>query len=122
MAHNERGQEIPDPTPVAMPINFRRPESLVDMMRRLIRTEVSQHAESLEAESFEEANDFDVDEENIEDRNTPYQDMGSDEELQDATPEGKEPSVAAPAAEQPPATPAVPAQSTAPAPVAANKG
>lgn len=55
--------ETPDPTPVEMPIGVQRPESLEEMMNRLIvdRWLHVQRANS-ENETFEEANDFEVDE------------------------------------------------------------
>lgn len=52
--------EIPDPTPVAVPVGFSAPESLEDMMRRLINTQNLQSASMGDFESEEEANDFDV--------------------------------------------------------------
>ena len=62
MAQNEKGQEIPDPTPVEVPLNFRRPPSLNDRIRSMIAREMSQYASAQGAETFEEANDFEVDE------------------------------------------------------------
>lgn len=61
--YNDRGEEIPDPTPVEVPLNLRRPLSLQDEMRRFIRTELSQQASAKGDESFEEADDFEVDDE-----------------------------------------------------------
>lgn len=61
MPHNELGQEIPDPTPLEIPAGMRRPETVNEMMARMIRTEVSRAAESAGAESFEDSFDFDVD-------------------------------------------------------------
>lgn len=55
------GKEYLDPTPVAVPVGFGRPESLQETIRRLVRTEVSRGASQAGFESFEEANDFDVD-------------------------------------------------------------
>lgn len=115
--YNERHQEIPDPTPVAMPLNYKRPESLTEMMRRMIRQQMSEAAEASGAESFEEANDFEIASEDPEDSITPYQDLGSDEETPDATPGGVEPpapqvqaaaSTPAGGSEEPPAAPAQP--------------
>lgn len=69
------GKEIPDPTPIQIPAGFKRPESLIDQMRRLIRTDVSQFAEQQGAESFEESNDFDMDDDDAELRTTSYEEM-----------------------------------------------
>lgn len=57
---NERGHEVPDATPVAMPVGFRKPESLQDQIQRLVRNELSARAASQGMETFEEADDFDV--------------------------------------------------------------
>lgn len=63
MAQNERGWEIPDPTPVEVPLHWKRPPTLQDTIRQFIRTEMSQQAQDQGAESFEEADDFEMDEE-----------------------------------------------------------
>lgn len=49
-----------DTRPVARPVGWRAPEPLAEMVRRLVRTELSQQAAQLGAETFEEADDFDV--------------------------------------------------------------
>lgn len=61
---NERGHEVPDDTPVAMPVGFRKPESLQDQIRRLVRNELSARAMDQGLETFEEADDFDVEDDN----------------------------------------------------------
>lgn len=61
MALDERGWEIPDPTPMAWPAGVRRPETLTEQIRRLVRLEVSQAAAAQGMETFEESDDFDVD-------------------------------------------------------------
>lgn len=53
--------EFPDDTPVEVPLNFRRPLTLQEEIQRLIRNQMSQNAAAQGFESFEEANDFDVD-------------------------------------------------------------
>lgn len=70
---NDRGQEIPDQTPVEMPAGFKKPESLTEQIRRLIRTEMSQEAVAEGKESWEDANDFDVDEADAELHPTEYE-------------------------------------------------
>lgn len=52
--------EVPDKTPVEMPLGYERPESLESMIARMVRVH-SQIAEKHGAESFEEADDFDTD-------------------------------------------------------------
>lgn len=64
------GKEVLDPTPVAIPAGMGKPESLVDTIRRLVRNEISHEAQSQGIESFEEANDFDVEDE---DWTSPYE-------------------------------------------------
>ncbi|UOF76960.1 hypothetical protein [Microviridae sp.] len=61
MALDERGWEVPDPTPVAWPAGVRRPETLTEQIRRLVRIEVSQRAAEQGHETFEEADDFEMD-------------------------------------------------------------
>lgn len=60
--YDAQGREIPDPRPVAVPFDFGRPLSLHDQIKRFIRSELSQRAAAYERETFEEADDFDVDE------------------------------------------------------------
>lgn len=58
--YNELGQQIPDQTPIEVPLGFQKPETIEQKMQRLIRTEISARAEEHGMESFEEADDFDV--------------------------------------------------------------
>lgn len=63
--HNDLGQEIPDPIPMAPPIGYQKPLSMFDQMRAQIRAEhVRLRQMELEQlrETPEQANDFDVDE------------------------------------------------------------
>lgn len=73
MKFNERGEELPDPTPVEVPAGFKKPESLTEQIRRLIRTEFSKEAVAEGKESWEDANDFDVPEEDAEMHPTEYE-------------------------------------------------
>lgn len=68
--YNDRGEEVPDPTPVEVPVGFRHPPTLRETMQRLIREEVSRAAEQSGDESFDEADDFNVDEEEF---SSPYE-------------------------------------------------
>lgn len=57
------GREVPDPTPVSVPAGLSRPLSLQEEIKRFMRSEqmrIAAEAEGLE--TFEEADDFDVDE------------------------------------------------------------
>lgn len=75
---NKLGQEVPDSTPLAVPLGSRKPESITEMMRRLIRQDMSRHFEKQGHESFEEANDFEVEDEDAELSNTEYETMADE--------------------------------------------
>lgn len=70
--HDEHGREIVDDRPVEMPLGFKRPESLTEQIQRLVRGHLSRVAEQAGFESFEEAEDFDVEDDDIEPR-TPFE-------------------------------------------------
>ena len=57
----KNGWETPDPTPVARAVRFQRPPTLEEIVQRSIRGALSRHAAEQGHETFEEANDFDVD-------------------------------------------------------------
>lgn len=81
---NERGEELCDPTPLEIPIGAQRPESLTDQIRRMIRNEMSEQAEEEGNESFREANDFEVaEEDDPEAYLSPYEVVGMQEEILD---------------------------------------
>lgn len=72
--YNGRGEELPDPTPVELPVDFERPVPLAEEIRRLVRSEAIQaELRSKEIETFDEANDFDIPDDPI-DPETPWQD------------------------------------------------
>lgn len=56
----KKGREYLDDTPVEWPVGVQVPESLDQKIARMIRVGVSQYAQAQGAESFEEADDFDV--------------------------------------------------------------
>lgn len=60
MNYNARGEELPDDTPLELPLKFRRPPSLQEQIKAMVRSELSQAASDHGMESFEEADDFDV--------------------------------------------------------------
>lgn len=71
--YNDKGEEIPDPTPSSLHISFRRPEPLADRIRRMVRSEnLRSLAEAEGLESFDEADDFEVPEDLPD--GTPYED------------------------------------------------
>lgn len=57
---HESGAEIPDPEPMAIDTGLRRPESIQDQIRRMIRNEASMAAAESGRETWEEADDFDI--------------------------------------------------------------
>lgn len=61
--YNALGQEMPDQTPIELPAGYRKPESLQDQIKRLIRVHMSIAADATGRETFEEANDFGPEEE-----------------------------------------------------------
>ncbi len=60
---DENGHEIPDSRPLAVPVGFERPETLAEQVQRLVRGGLSRAAEADGFESFEDAEDFDIDDE-----------------------------------------------------------
>lgn len=56
-----RGAEILDTTPMELPLGYKPHESMDDKLRRIVREEVSKEASKHGLESFEEADDFTVD-------------------------------------------------------------
>lgn len=60
---NQAGEEVLDPRPVAIPAGFKRPETLQEQVARLVRTSVSEWANRQGMETFEESEDFEVDDE-----------------------------------------------------------
>lgn len=56
-----RGQERPDPRPMEPPIGFKKQPSLHERIREMVRSEqLRLAAEKAGAETFEEADDFDI--------------------------------------------------------------
>lgn len=71
---DERGREILCQTPLAYPVAFQRPEPLHLRIRRMVMQSLMEQAQSDEVETFEEADDFDVDDEPVGfDGPTPYE-------------------------------------------------
>lgn len=56
---NEKGQEVLDPNPVAVPVGFRKPPSLHEMIAKYVRA-ASEDAKNRDMDTFEEADDFEV--------------------------------------------------------------
>lgn len=58
--HDEMGREVANQERVALPAGWDRPLTLDEQLKRLVRIELSRQAESQGFESFEEADDFDI--------------------------------------------------------------
>lgn len=71
---DEFGREVPDPNPVAVPAGFQVPETLDEQIRRLVRGAVSQQAQEQGLETFEESEDFDIDDDMF-DPSSPYEEV-----------------------------------------------
>lgn len=62
----KRDWEIPDPTPVVIPGDFERPPTIQEMLRMYLANEqVQQEIREEGFETFEEADDFEPDEEDL---------------------------------------------------------
>lgn len=77
---DEKGHEVPNPKPTDLDVGL-RPPSLQEQIQRLVRTELSKQVQDQGAETFEEANDLDVPEDD--DPISPYviHDMQEEEPL-----------------------------------------
>lgn len=59
--YNEQGEELPDSTPVAVPVGFQRPPTIHEQIRMFVRSEeFNRRAQAAGVETWEEANDFEV--------------------------------------------------------------
>lgn len=74
------GSEVPDPKPVALPVGFERPESIHDLIRRLVTDpSIRDEMKNAELESFDEADDFDIEDDVM--VNSPHEDVYDPEHL-----------------------------------------
>lgn len=64
MPLNEFGQEVPDQTPIVLRVG-QKTITQFDHIKAYIRREISQAAANAEMETFDEANDFEVDDDPI---------------------------------------------------------
>ena len=63
---DELGRELPDPVPLAPPVGWFKQPSMFDHVRDMVRSEhLRMYAEAQGAETWEEAQDFDVEDETI---------------------------------------------------------
>lgn len=71
---DEFGREIPDPRPMSIPSGFKRPETLAEQVQRLVRTSISRQAEEQGFETFEDSEDFEIEDE-MWDPSSPYEEV-----------------------------------------------
>lgn len=92
--HNERGHEIPDPTPMQPPLGYNRQPSLAQQMREMIMShELAKAAAAADMETFEEADDFDIGDDFEQEKHSPYEanfDPMTPEERAALTSQGKD--------------------------------
>lgn len=69
---NLLGQEVPDPTIVDPPLGYVPQPDLMELMRRMIRSSLVDAIDQNEVETFEEADDFDIDDDPV-DYSSPYE-------------------------------------------------
>ena len=72
---NEKGEEVGDPRPLEVPVGFKRgDDSLAVKIRQIIRSErMAQLAQESGRETFEEADDFDIPDDDQYDPESPYE-------------------------------------------------
>lgn len=79
---NEKGQEVLDPTPVAIPVKKRPTQG--ERLREIIRSEaLSRELASQGVETFDEADDFEIEDDPV-DPQTPYEEVFDGNVLEDA--------------------------------------
>lgn len=79
-----RRKEVVDPTPVEIPANARRPESLQEMVARLVVAQDFKRAMmNRDVETVEEANDFDIEGDDPEEQFTRHEEMAMALEVPD---------------------------------------
>lgn len=79
MEFTEKGQEKNDPTPINIHPSIQKPESMDKRIARMVTAALSQEAAAKDMETFDEANDFDIDDPFETDfSNTKYE-LGEDE-------------------------------------------
>lgn len=57
---NAQRQEMPDPTPMAPPIGYKKQPSMAELVRDVVKKALTEYAQENGMETFEEADDFDI--------------------------------------------------------------
>lgn len=76
---DDRRKEMLDDTPVCLPVRLKRTDALTEQIRRVIREEASRRASDAGFESFEEADDFEIEDDY--DPRSPHE-LSLDQELE----------------------------------------
>lgn len=84
MRHNEKGEEVLDPTPIEIPLEIKKGQSLDQKLSELLRYQLDALAQQQGQETAEEALDLDPDEDD--DILTPYERQGLVQEMVDEEP------------------------------------
>lgn len=71
---NVRGHEVPDPTIMEPPLGYQAQPDIFEMQRRMIRHELSRIAAEEEFETFEESDDFDIEDDPV-DYTSPWEEF-----------------------------------------------
>lgn len=73
---DEHGYELMDSVPVAPPLGYKKQPSLADQIRDMVKGELlRREVEAQGKESFDEADDFDVDDDDTYDPSSPYEEV-----------------------------------------------
>lgn len=71
--HDINGRELLDPVPMSPPVGYKKQPSMFDTIRGMVRSaRLAEEAEAAGMETFEEADDFDI-EDDPPDPSTPYE-------------------------------------------------
>lgn len=82
--HNSRGEETPDPQPMEIPVHAKRPESLQEMIARLVVAQDFKRAiMNREFETLEEATDFDIEGDDPEETFSAHEKLAMEMEVPD---------------------------------------
>lgn len=112
-----RGHEVPDPTPMAPPVGFKKQPSMIENIRAMVRSEnLRLAAQQAGMETMDEADDFEVGDDY--DPSSPYEHDFDPPLPAEPTPKPQEPAAAGGSAagvtNNPPASPATPPAPEAP--------
>ncbi len=105
-------QEHPSPIPVAIPVGYDQPDTMAEMVQKYVRQEMSAHAHENAMGTFQEEDDFDLDDDDQLDLPLSGYEVHEYDMLDEPDPQAAPPATPAPeASQEPPATPAEPSPS-----------